>query len=105
MTFSEALLASLKQQRSSLLGNGQKPLCDVILKCGNIATRSHLSVLASVSKYFERILTDRHSLTQVRINTISIQITVSIGKYVRSNVHSKCIQTKHIIKHSYHEFC
>ena len=65
MTFSEALLASLKQQRSILLGNGQKPLCDVILKCGNIATRSHSSVLASVSKYFERILTDRHSTTQV----------------------------------------
>ena len=65
MTFSEALLASLKQQRSSLLGNGQKPLCDVILKCGNIATRSHSSVLASVSKYFERILTERHSNTQV----------------------------------------
>ena len=67
MTFSEALLASLKQQRSSLLGNGQKPLCDVILKCGNIATRSHSSVLASVSKYFERILTDRHSTSQVHI--------------------------------------
>ena len=65
MSFSEALLASLKQQRSSLLGNGQKPLCDVILKCGNIATRSHSSVLASVSKYFERILTERHSNTQV----------------------------------------
>ena len=65
MTFSEALLAALKQQRSTLLGNGQKPLCDVILRCGNIATRSHSSVLASVSKYFERILTDRHSTSQV----------------------------------------
>ena len=69
MTFSEALLASLKQQRASLLGNGQKPLCDVILKCGNIATRSHSSVLASVSKYFERILTDRHSNTQITFSS------------------------------------
>ena len=75
MSFSEALLASLKQQRSSLLGNGQKPLCDVILKCGNIATRSHSSVLASVSKYFERILTERHSNTQV-----SLYILVSLYK-------------------------
>ena len=75
MSFSEALLASLKQQRSSLLGNGQKPLCDVILKCGNIATRSHSSVLASVSKYFERILTERHSNTQV-----SVYILVSLYK-------------------------
>ena len=61
LTFSEALLASLKQQRSTLLGNGQKPLCDVILRCGGIATQAHSSVLASVSKYFERILTDRQS--------------------------------------------
>ena len=65
LTFSEALLASLKQQRSNLLANGQKPLCDVILRCGGIATQAHSSVLASVSKYFERILTDRQSTSQV----------------------------------------
>ncbi len=60
-TFSEALLASLKEQRANLLANGQKPLCDVILRCGGIATQAHSSILASVSKYFERILTDRQS--------------------------------------------
>ena len=64
-SFSEALLASLKQQRSTLLGNCQKPLCDVILRCGGIATQAHSSVLASVSKYFEKILTDRQSASQV----------------------------------------
>ena len=86
MTFSEALLASLKQQRSSLLGNGQKPLCDVILKCGNIATRSHSSVLASVSKYFERILTERHSNTQV-----SMYILVSLYKKQIESICQRCI--------------
>lgn len=55
-SFSQALLASLKGQRSNLLANGQKPLCDVVLRCGGIATQAHSSVLASVSKYFERIL-------------------------------------------------
>ena len=68
LTFSEALLASLKNQRSNLLGQCQKPLCDVILRCGGIATQAHSAVLASVSKYFERILTDRQSNTpQVRV--------------------------------------
>lgn len=81
MSFSEALLASLKQQRSSLLGNGQKPLCDVILKCGNIATRSHSSVLASVSKYFERILTERHSNTQGL--TPSSLVSIDVAKLFR----------------------
>lgn len=62
-TFSHALLASLKHQRSTLLSNGQKPLCDVILRCGGIATQGHASVLAAVSKYFERILTERSQST------------------------------------------
>lgn len=64
LTFSQALLASLKNQRSTLLSNGQKPLCDVIVRCGGIATQAHSSVLASVSKYFERILTERQSINQ-----------------------------------------
>ena len=40
-TFSEALVASLNQQRSTFPNSGQKPLCDVILRCGGIATGWH----------------------------------------------------------------
>ena len=82
LTFSQALLASLKQQRSTLLSNGQKPLCDVILRCGGIATQAHASVLASVSKYFERILTERsqasnQSLTTPIVSSSLVSIDVS----------------------------
>lgn len=83
-TFSHALLASLKHQRSTLLSNGQKPLCDVILRCGGIATQGHASVLAAVSKYFERILTERsqstnqlHSLTTPIVSSSLVSIDVS----------------------------
>ena len=83
-TFSHALLASLKHQRSTLLSNGQKPLCDVIIRCGGIATQGHASVLAAVSKYFERILTERsqstnqlHSLTTPIVSSSLVSIDVS----------------------------
>ena len=66
-TFFEALIASLNQQRSTLPNSGQKPLCDVILRCGGIATQAHSSVLVALSTFFARILTNRKSTSQVHI--------------------------------------
>lgn len=59
LTFSEALVASLNAQRSRLVG--QRPLCDVILRSGGIATQAHSAVLVSASKFCEKLLNDRKS--------------------------------------------
>ena len=73
-TFFEALIASLNQQRSTLPNSGQKPLCDVILRCGGIATQAHSSVLVALSTFFARILTNRKSTTQVYFHIFFTEI-------------------------------
>jgi hypothetical protein len=43
--FSEAVLASLRRQRSLT-----SPFCDVLVRCGSVTLATHGSVLAAVSR-------------------------------------------------------
>lgn len=49
--FAENVLASLRRQRSLT-----SPFCDVLVRCGNVTLATHGSVLAAVSRFFEKIL-------------------------------------------------
>ena len=90
-SFFQALVSSLNQQRSTSLNNyGQKPLCDVILRCGGIATQAHSAILAAVSKFFADALENRNksSTTQTQILHMtpiasSSLVTIDVAKYFR----------------------
>lgn len=63
-------MASLRGQRA-LSSSGGRSGCDVLVRCGGIATPAHSCVLASVSKYLERILS-----LETR-KTVSVTLDVS----------------------------
>ncbi len=73
--FCEALVASLIEQRSTLPQAGQRSLCDVIVRCGGIATQAHGSVLASVSKYFEKAMADRKVASIASSTLVTLDVT------------------------------